>query len=181
MTRYFVVEFTAPDAVAFDRFRGVFEALKQDKDSDKFRPDDQWPELFDREALDCFNWWTDEDRARWLPGIPDFELSHQAGRPRLEWEFFSMIEAFKNGDYQLIACQRNDNGQSRLEYDPFGGPYGGSGCMVALIQCFGFVVSGGTDVAGFPSGMRGAAPGQRRWTSILGGADHPIVWRRPSE
>jgi len=173
----FVIEFTAADEVCFDRLRRVFASLKHDKDSGEFRPDDQWPDLFDREALDCFNFWTDEERARWLPGIPDFELSHKAGRPRLEWDFFSMIEAFKNIDCQLVDCRRTDNGQARLEYEPGGGPYGGSDCMVALIQCFGFVVTGGTDVAGFPN------ENQPNWQERLREweakeKDRPIIWRR---
>jgi hypothetical protein len=63
--------------------------------------------------------------------------------PSLEtpWDFASMIDAFRNGDYRLIGLRRLRPAVARIEYEPFGDPYGGTGCMVALVEAYGFRVS----------------------------------------
>jgi hypothetical protein len=53
------------------------------------------------------------------------------------WDFGSMIDAFRNGEYDLLGCRRLTATAGRLEFDPHAWPYGGTGCMRALIEAFG--------------------------------------------
>lgn len=52
-----------------------------------------------------------------------------------------MIDAFRNGDYDLLGCRRASLRIGRLAFEPFGWPYGGTGCMRALIEAFGHRVT----------------------------------------
>ena len=58
------------------------------------------------------------------------------------WMFGSMIDAVSNGDFDLLDCRPVAPGIARIEFDPHGWPYGGKGCMKALIESFGFRVMG---------------------------------------
>jgi hypothetical protein len=51
-----------------------------------------------------------------------------------------MIDVFKNGDYDLVSCQMLSADTARLEYNPHGAPFGGTDCMKALTEAFGFRV-----------------------------------------
>jgi hypothetical protein len=53
--------------------------------------------------------------------------------------------AFRNGDYELLGVRRITETRARLEYEPHGLPYGGSECMVALVEAFGSRVAGVRD------------------------------------
>jgi hypothetical protein len=59
-----------------------------------------------------------------------------------------MIDAFKDGEYQLIRCDQIEPGIGRLEFNAFAYPYGGVGCMVALIESFGFKITAIEDGTG---------------------------------
>ncbi len=63
------------------------------------------------------------------------------------------MDAFVNGEYNLVSCELTDDGTARLNFDTLAYPYGGVGCMVALVEAFGGVVTGiedGTGSVGFP-------------------------------
>ena len=47
-----------------------------------------------------------------------------------------MIEAFYNGEYSLVLVDRTSDTTGRLQFVPEAWPYGGTGCMVALVECF---------------------------------------------
>ena len=60
-----------------------------------------------------------------------------------------MIDAFQNGEYELRGCELAGPNNGRLEFFALAYPYGGVGCMVALIEAFGFKVSGIQDGTGY--------------------------------
>jgi hypothetical protein len=47
-----------------------------------------------------------------------------------------MTDALKNGDYELLGCRKISDDVGRFEFEPRGYPYGGTGCMKALIEAF---------------------------------------------
>jgi hypothetical protein len=51
-----------------------------------------------------------------------------------------MINSIKSGDYELTSCTQIDNNTGRIEFEPFGWPYGGVGCLHMLIKAFEGVV-----------------------------------------
>jgi hypothetical protein len=145
------IEFTVNNPERFERLRRVFLELKKDKDADHFRAEEEWPRYFDNEALDHFHWPTPEERSRWK-----VESQH---RPilimptemtsGLQWDFFSMIDAFQNGEYELRTCELIGPTKGRLEFYALAYPYGGVGCIVALIEAFGFTITGIQDGTGY--------------------------------
>jgi hypothetical protein len=136
------VEFEIADDVRFERVAVVIEALGVAKRSDDFRDDDYWRSLF-VEAIDHF-WWPLEEELedwerRWL-GTPVGKRSANASL-NTPWTLGSLIDAFRNGEYDLLGCRRVTDHIGRIEFDPWGWPYGGTGCMRAVLEAFGHRVT----------------------------------------
>jgi hypothetical protein len=140
--KYCFVEFQANDRKQFDTLCRVFNEIKKDKDSDSWRNDEDWLSFFDNEALSHFWCPTQEEAAEHFRRWFATPVEQRWTDPSLEtpWDFESMFDAFKNGEYQLIACRMISADRARLEFDPFGYPYGGTGCIKALVESFGFAI-----------------------------------------
>jgi hypothetical protein len=139
----FYVEFAIADEQRFDRLAKVFDALKAAKESDAWADESYWRRFFDTDQLAQF--WSptqaeaDEHLRRWLAA----PLETRSTDPSLRkpWTFMSMIGAFENGDYSLIACVRGGSQlRGRIEFEPHGHPYGGTGAVRKLIETFGHQV-----------------------------------------
>jgi hypothetical protein len=127
------VAFRVDDKKRFEALCDVFNALKDDKQNGEFRADDEWLMYFEEADLSYF-WWPSNREL--LASDP-----HSRGR----WIFTAMIEAFKNGEYDLVSCRMISSDVAYLEYYPYGFPYGSTQCMEALIESFGFEVVGKSD------------------------------------
>lgn len=147
------IEFSVNDPQRFQRLKCAFDELKKDKNSGTFRSDEDWPKLFDSAALDCFSWQSAEGRRQWLDDSQHHPIlvTPTEDATGLRWDFFSMIDAFRNGEYELRSCELVASGKGRMEFFAFAYPYGGVGCMVALIESFGFKVIGIEDGTGYQS------------------------------
>ncbi len=64
------------------------------------------------------------------------------------WHFGSMLDAFANGEYELLGIQE-ESGKFYFSFNPLGYPYGGTGCMIASLECFGHQVIGIDDGTGY--------------------------------
>lgn len=137
------VEFTVGDEEAYARLGAVVGALAKAKADDDFRDDEFWRRLFNDEALARFWWPTEAERADWLRRWQATPVDKRMDDPSLvtPWDFGSMIDAFRNGEYDLMGLRRVRPDRARLEYEPHAYPYGGTGCMRALIEAFGFRVT----------------------------------------
>ena len=145
------IAFAVNNREQFEHLRNVFLELKKDKDADQFRAEVEWPKYFDDQALDNFYWPTHEERSRWLK-----EAQHRPIRitptemaTGLRRDFFSMIDAFQNGEYELRSCELVGLDNGRLDFFALAYPYGGVGCMVALIEAFGLKITGIQDGTGY--------------------------------
>ena len=69
----------------------------------------------------------------------------------LTWDFDSLIDAFVNGEYVLLSCEKMEGSTARLNFDALAYPYGGVGCMVSLVEAFDCIVTGIEDGTGFVS------------------------------
>lgn len=132
------VEFEIGSTDGYRKLETVTSALVVSKRADEWKDDSFWLDYFDTAARAHF-WWPAPDeledwRRRWFstPVATRFtDLSLKT-----PWTFGSMIDALKNGDYELLGCQRISDHVGRFEFDPHGYPYGGTGCMRALIEAF---------------------------------------------
>lgn len=136
------IEFKVSEDAACARLAAVVDALVKAKAGGDFRDDEFWKGFFDQSALARFWWPSEAERADWRSRWQAAPVHSRATDPSLAtpWDFGSMIEAFKNGEYDLIGLRRMNPDRARLEYEPHAYPYGGTGCMRALIEAFGFKV-----------------------------------------
>lgn len=149
------VEFSILSPERFAALQRAFAELKRDKDADDWRSNEELEKVFDAEALSHFYWPPDDVRRQRLEDLRTRPIivtpTEQA--TGLTWDFDSLMDAFVNGEYNLLSCELIDDRKARLNFYSLAYPYGGVGCMVALIEAFGGVVTGiedGTGFVGFP-------------------------------
>lgn len=132
------VEFEIGSTDGYRKLEAVTAALVTSNRTDDWKDEAFWLEYFDATARSHF-WWptpdeVDDWRRRWF-GTP---VATRFTDPTLKipWTFGSMIGALKNGDYELLGCRKISDSVGRFEFTPHGHPYGGTGCMRALIEAF---------------------------------------------
>jgi hypothetical protein len=135
----FFVEFGIANEDRFQRLAVVFDALRTAKLSDEWHDDQYWLAFFDQEARRQFWWPSDAEREDWKCRWFATPTPERFTDPSLKtpWDFGSMIDAFQNGDYDLLRCERVSERVGRLVFEPHNWPYGGTGCMRALVESFG--------------------------------------------
>lgn len=138
------VEFEITNPTRFEPLRVVFEAIRKAKSADSFTDDhDEWGAYFDGAARSFFRWTTPEEDELWEQRWFATPLPQRWTDPSLRrgWSVFAMIEAFRNGEYDLGACERLGETTGRLTFFEHSFPFGGTGCMRALIESFGHRVT----------------------------------------
>lgn len=138
------VEFEFADNKRFDMLVAVFDALRAAKKSDSFPSDQYWFAFFDEEALAHFWWPTEQEILEWeqhWKATPVRQRFTDLGLQR-PWLFGAMLDAIRDGEYELVTCAQLSDSRGRLEFVPYGWPYGGAGCMKALIEAFGLKAIG---------------------------------------
>jgi hypothetical protein len=138
------VEFEITDAGRFSRLVTVFDALKRAKETGEWRDDEYWLRFFDESAKTTFWWPTQEELKYWERRWFSTPVPQRWTDPSLQtpWLFGSMIEAFETGEYELLGCRLISPSRGRIEFEPLAWPFGGTDCMKALIESFGFRVTG---------------------------------------
>src|SRR5579871_5098713 len=147
------VEFSISSQERFAALQRVFGELKRDKEACNWRSNGEFLNLFDAEALSHFHWPPDDVRRQRLEDLRT-KLTIETPTEQatgLRWDFDSLVDAFVNGEYNLLNCEMTDDGKARLNFDALAYPYGGVGCMVALVEAFGGIVTGIEDGTGFIS------------------------------
>jgi hypothetical protein len=141
------VEFEVVDDERFRSLVNVFEALRAAKSANEWKDDDYWLSFFDAESRATFWWPTPDELKDWSRRWFSTPVPQRFTDPSLvtPWEFGSMIEAFRNGDYDLRACERLTATTGQISFEPRGWPYGGTGCMRALVNAFGHHVTAEPD------------------------------------
>lgn len=132
------VELSVDDEGRLAALIAVVEALRRDKEAGALDAEDpKWRTFFDERALAHFWWPTEEEAAEWQRRWFATPVETRFTDPSLEhpWDFESLLDAFANGEYQLLGVRRTGD-RARLEFDPHAYPYGGTGCMQALIEAF---------------------------------------------
>lgn len=147
------VEFTISSPERFSALQRAFAELKHDKDADDWRSNDELLEFFDAESRSHFYWPPDDVRRQRLEDLRTRPIlvAPTESATGLRWDFDSLMDAFVNGEYNLLSCEIIGGEKGRLNYYALAYPYGGVGCMVALIEAFSGVVTGIDDGTGFVS------------------------------
>jgi len=147
------VEFSISSLERFSALQRVFAELKHDKDADDWRSNEEMLKFFDIESRSHFYWPPDDARRQRLEDLRTRVVLETPTEQAtgLTWDFDSLMDAFVNGEYNLLSCEIIHDGKARLNFYSLSYPYGGVGCMAALIEAFGGVVTGIDDGTGFVS------------------------------
>ena len=145
------IEFSVRSPERFSALQRAFTEIKLDKDANHWREANEMLKCFDVESLRHFHWPEDDERLKRLEDLRTRPVivtptEHSTG---LTWDFDSLMHAFINGEYNLLSCEMSEGGKARLNFYSLAYPYGGVGCMVALVEAFGCVVTGINDGTGF--------------------------------
>lgn len=147
---YCYVEFRAKNDSSLKRLMDFFELLKIEKESEEepkenelvgYLTDDE-KSYFWNPSKEEENEWAEV----WSATPVDFRLSPQMPTP--PWDLLSMLDAFWNGDYDLISIESEEESYV-LKFYPHGYPYGGTASFVALIESFGHSIVGIEDGTGY--------------------------------
>lgn len=147
---YCYIEFEPKDKNSLYRAEDLFKTLKVAKDAGEALDAPHFVDYFSDVERSYF-WnpspeelkeWNDE----WFS--TPIEIRHSPQMLMPQWHLESMLDAISSGDYQLIAIEEKDS-KYRLAFNPHGYPYGGTSCMVALLECFGHTIVGIEDGTGY--------------------------------
>jgi hypothetical protein len=135
----FYVEFEIGSEAGFEKLVALYAALREAKINDDWKDDDYWLRFIDENSRKYFSWPTEAESEDWRRRWFSMPIETRLTDPSLRrgWQYGSMIEAFRNGDYGLLECRKVSQGRARIEFDPYGHPYGGTGCMQCLAEAFG--------------------------------------------
>ncbi|HHX4056253.1 MAG: hypothetical protein ACN6QT_22420 [Burkholderia contaminans] len=147
---YCYVEFESNGEKALQRLTKFFDLVKAAKDSDEPADESQLSAYLIEAERAYFPSLTAEEVAEWNEYWFSTPLPkrHSPEMPTPGWDFASMLDAFWNGDYDLIAIRLRAT-RHVLEFNPHGYPYGGIGSLVAMVECFGHQVVGVDDGTGY--------------------------------
>lgn len=82
----------------------------------------------------------------WNATPVDVRLSPSMPTP--PWDFESMLASLWDGEYDFVDIHAHQD-HHLLSFEPHAYPFGGTGCMVAMLECFGNKVIGIDDGTGF--------------------------------
>lgn len=125
----------------YHKLSRVFLELRNDKLNDRLDvEDDKWKDLFGKEALKNFWWPTEEEFETYRTLYFNTPVDERGLLPelRVPWDFESLLESIKNGNYELVSCNINEDQMTGLlEFEPWSHPYGGISGIEQLVKCFG--------------------------------------------
>ncbi|MBD9668861.1 hypothetical protein IB278_33400 [Variovorax sp. VRV01] len=147
---YCRVEFESNGEKSLQRLTEFFDFVKAAKDREEPADESQLLAYLTDGERSYFSNLTPEEVAEWNEYWFSTPLPKRHSPEMLtpQWDFASMLDAIWNGDYDLIAIQPRA-ARYVLEFNPHGYPYGGTGSLVALVECFGHQVVGVDDGTGY--------------------------------
>jgi len=147
---YCRIEFESDGERPLRRLTDFFDLLKVAKDRDEPSDESQLLAFLSDGERSYFSNLTPAEVAEWNAYWFSTSLPERHSPEMLtpQWDFASMLDAIWNGDYDLIAIQPRAS-RHVLGFSPHGYPYGGTGSLVALVECFGHQVVGIDDGTGY--------------------------------
>jgi hypothetical protein len=144
------IEFRVHSEDRFQQLVRVVAELQREKAGPGRRSPEELQTLFDRDALERFAWPAPAQRAQRRLDLETRPIlvTPTENAVGSRWDFDSMIRAIMDAEYDLLGCERV-GGAARLSFRALAYPYGGVGGLVALVEVFGFVVTGIEDGTGY--------------------------------
>jgi hypothetical protein len=145
------VEFSVHSRERLRDLQRVVLELQREKTADRRRSVEELEALFDADAASHFLRPTGPERARRRRDLATRPVivTPTEQTVGLRWDLDSLVHAVMEGEYELLRCEPADAGKARLEFRALAYPYGGVGALVALVEAFGFTVTGIDDGTGY--------------------------------
>ena len=104
----------------------------------------------DEKSRNYFCTLSSEERDEWEKEWFSTPVNERLKNPALQphWDVSSFIEALINGEF-LIEDLQIAGDEAKLVFNPLAYPYGGSGCLIAIVEAFGQSVVGIDDGTGY--------------------------------
>ncbi len=120
-------------------------ALKRDDELDE---ESMEKELSDEERA-YFRVLTPEELSEWNAFWFSTPLPqrHSPNMPTPGWDFGSMVESIADAEFDITGVA-TERGRYYLTFEPESYPFGGTGCLIALLECLGNKVSSVNDGTG---------------------------------
>jgi hypothetical protein len=121
------IEFDIQSDKNFIDHRQTFELIKEAKNTDRPQPDEFWLTHFPEYSLKHF-YFSDSDKK------PSFQTVDTS---EFIWHFYSLTSLLQTDyDIEYLDCFKLSDNSGRLEYVPFGYPYGGITGLIVFITSF---------------------------------------------
>lgn len=122
------IEFEFSKDKYFTDLLSVFEKVKDAKNNSQPKEDSYWIKSFPDYSLRKFYFLESDNK-------PEFETAKE--EEEHSWHFYSLIELLQsNYDIKYQCCLKSNANKGRLEYYPFGYPYGGIEGLVTFVGSF---------------------------------------------
>lgn len=152
-----IIEFSIGEPQRFETLHRLFLALKECKDRvNDWEADDQESDIEDEVEIARLKELLDDEARAWFATAihhsseesriyrqlwdltaPEIRLQHPMFNRPGPWGFGGIIETIFDGEYELVDLRRDGPGKGILVYDPWSAPFGGTECLVELIEAFG--------------------------------------------
>lgn len=139
---YLYIEFLSFNSIKYTQLVNIVETMKDDIDSGIEDIDNKWYRLFSDEDTNNF-WWPNQEQyeeIKHLFGECPIKITEKEINPREDWDIYSMFDAIKSGEYEIIGIKRLKHGSYILEINPFSYPYGGLDSLKKLIESLGHTI-----------------------------------------
>lgn len=137
--------------IALQRIKAI--QFDEDEDTDEHEEhepqgwleseDPKWREFLDQDAVEHFARAFDHsgEQGRIYTAIWGLTPFSRRNDPIFNtpgpWPFDSVIDSIYQGEYRLLGFVRPSPETAEFRYDPLAGPFGGTECLVQLIEAFG--------------------------------------------
>ncbi len=147
------VEFEPKDSHALARLGDFLKRVMIAKEDDEF-DEAELVGFFSNVEVAYFWNPTDDEMKEWNDEWFSTPVATRlsAAMPTPGWTLESMVSALWESDFDLVGVVEV-NARCRLTFNPHGYPYGGTGSLVALVECFGHTVVGIEDGTGYAPHM----------------------------
>ena len=159
--KYCAIAFQPKDEPSLLRTQQFFKMLKAAKESCDTESTEAFESYLDDSERQHFWHPTPEEMAQWNKEWNETPVNVRLSpsMPTPPWDFESMLASFWDGEYDLIAISASAD-HHLMSFDPHAYPFGGTGCMVAMLECFGNKIIGIDD----GTGLKPPEP-RRTWQS----------------
>lgn len=121
------IEFEISDQENFADLKHTFELIKEAKNSGQKKADEFWLANFADYSIKQFNFLDADLR-------PTFKT---ADKSDFSWHFYSLTSLLQTDyDVAYVSCIKLSEKRGRIEYMPFGYPYGGITGLVVFVASF---------------------------------------------